>query len=100
MGSQLSFCCRGMRIKEETEKVPPPRTVAPCNKVERGGERVGEEEAEGDREERGWQAKGEQEAGKGGEEKRELTTAVPGTLTACCHSSSSEAVTGLWMPLD
>lgn len=29
MGSQLSFCSSGRRIKEETEKVPPPRTAAP-----------------------------------------------------------------------
>lgn len=36
-------------------------TYTHLNKVEGGGERVGEEEGKGDREERGWQA------GKGGE---------------------------------
>lgn len=29
MGSQVSFCSSAMRIKEETKKVPPPRTAAP-----------------------------------------------------------------------
>lgn len=61
----------------------------------------GEEEGEGDRKERGWQAEGEQAGRQRGRVKKgSPQTAVPSTLTACCQSSSSEAVTGLRMPLE
>lgn len=103
MGSLFSLCSTGMRIKEETKKVPPPRTAAPKRTSVRqreAGSKWGKRR-ERETEEKGWQAEGEQAGRQRGRVKKgSPQTAVPGTLTACCQSSSSEAVTGLWMPLD
>lgn len=69
MGSLFSFHSTGMRIKEETKKVPPPRTAAPKRTSMRQRE-AGSEWGRGERgrqkREAGRQRESKQ-AGKGGE---------------------------------